>query len=179
MSTKPVPADFAERAPAMTAEAMCAHYRVSAPTITRWRKESGVFDRPRPIRAGRKIDDIPAGFAVAAPTMTLKELRVRFRAGEATVRRWLKHTGTECLLDRGYGRDKPAPVKVTVGVQALAARAADECLRRLAPVFRCRADGRADPNGSHWFYGRARTADELVAIAERKGWSADAWKHVA
>lgn len=47
-------------------------------------------------------------------------------------------------------------------------------------MYRCDADGRANPQGDHWRYGNAVLTDaEVVAKAERKGWSADAWRALA
>lgn len=144
-----VPADFAERAVRSSTRALAAHYARSVGTISRWRKETGAVY----VYDRSEVAKRPAPIAAPEPR---KPQRRQFVAGYVPI--------------------KAQPV---LRDMSLAARAADECLRRIAPVFRCREDGRADPNGTHWFYGRARTADELVAIAERKGWRADAWKDVA
>lgn len=44
-------------------------------------------------------------------------------------------------------------------------------LQRIAPIWRCGADGTADPKGAHWkFSGRVMTAADVEARAERAGW---------
>lgn len=53
-------------------------------------------------------------------------------------------------------------------------------LQRFAPVFRCTADGDADPKGSHFRYGNSvLTEAEMIERAERKGFDPDGWKRLA
>jgi hypothetical protein len=53
-------------------------------------------------------------------------------------------------------------------------------LRRDAPVFRCKADGSADPKGKCWRYGNTVLSEqEMIAKAERKGWDGQAWRNIA
>lgn len=54
-----------------------------------------------------------------------------------------------------------------------------ERLQRECPVFHCTADGKADAKGKFYRRGsRVMTGDEVIAMAERKGWRADAWRMV-
>ena len=50
---------------------------------------------------------------------------------------------------------------------------AADFLRRFSAVYRCSADGRIDPVGTHWRYGtRVLERLEIVRLAVAKGWTA-------
>lgn len=174
---EPAPADFATVANGMSIIEAADHYGVGRKKIVRWRKETGV----EPIKACRPVPD---GFAATARVMAARSLRVHFSASKLTVERWAAECGVE-LINRSphrralhsYGTSPTPAIKRD---DSPAGRAVDECLRRLAPTYRCDDTGRANPKGSYWRHGRVVLSDaEVIARAERKGWSADAWRALA
>lgn len=177
-----MPADFPQHAAVELNPALMERYGKSVNIITRWRRESGT--RAPEHRHGprnRAGSPAPDGFATTAPGLTIKELRERFGAGEATVLRWLRETGAQHRRVR-FARTASyilAPVDRPHRDLSAAGQAADY-LRRFAPVIRCDATGRFDPNGDHWLRGSTLlTGPEVIERAEYNGWQADAWKELA
>lgn len=177
----PMPADFAARADGVPNRTLMAHYGVSLGVIGRWRREAGV--RPASGGKGRPFVTaaMPDGFALVAPTMTIKQLRERYGRCKTVIERWLAEAGVTARkpLDRHIGN---YPLQLTKRVHRDESRAglAAEFLRRFGPVYRCRSTGEASIGGSHWNRGGfVLTGDELIYRAERLGWNPEAWRMVA
>jgi transposase len=184
------PSDFDQFAPGKRLTVIAAHYGVGVRTVRHWRKERGIEPLIPQQYAGRLRRPVPASFDKIAPTQPIKNLAKYYGTGRETVRRWLDETGIEAgkrvYSHRAPKRYKPmhnfgtSPVRIKHGEDSLAARAADECLRRYAPTFRCDEAGNQQSNGHYWLHGRVVLSDdELIARAERKGWNPDAWKVIA
>ncbi|MEH3107124.1 MAG: hypothetical protein PGN09_07540 [Sphingomonas fennica] len=82
----PPPAGFAQVAAGKRLMALCAHYRVSHHTITRWRREAGLSTNPH--RA-----ETPADFADKAPAMGNPALAHHYGVSVAVVARWRRQSG--------------------------------------------------------------------------------------
>lgn len=190
-----IPADFAKWNATEGNPELSKRYGVGFSMLARWRREAGVEARERTQeqRGGRKRMETPADFAEFARGKSVRELVEHYGISTEAVRRMRNEAGLPPVA-AGWARvnaarAKPAhlvtnaymstPLNRTVKDGSRAGLAADY-LRRDAPVYRCRPLGAADANGSHWRYGRVVLSDaELIERAERKGWSADAWKRVA
>jgi hypothetical protein len=120
---------------------------------------------------------VPDGFALVAPTMTIKQLRLHYGRGPEVIHRWL-------------GEANVRPKKLTPGYQHAARTVVHrdmsamgqiaDYLRYWGPVFRCNANGRADIKGTHWRRGSAVLTDaELTERAIIKGFYTDDWKRIA
>lgn len=83
---KHLPADFLARAAEMNNRQLGSHYRVGAPCINLWRKQSG-------IHTARRKRPIPADFAEYAPNLTVNACCERWVATHDTVKRWLSEAG--------------------------------------------------------------------------------------
>lgn len=178
---RPVPDDFAAYAALETVTKLCARYGCGTALIARWRRDVGGV-KPRP--SGRPIA-IPADFAERAPRCTASELMEHYGVRDhRTIRKMLASAGVEsrrpALVPHlgGMGRARAAPLCVNRNTSR--AGMAAEYLRRFGPVFRCAADGRQKPDGTHWNRGGRTilTDAEIIERAERNGWKPDAWREV-
>ena len=182
------PADFAEMAATMSNPQLAKHYGCGTCLPGRWRKELGLGEPPR-MKSGPAPRVIPDDFKTWAVGKSLRAIAARYGMSHEMARRFRVQIGVQHNpVGKHVTPDKPAhlvrnaymtaPVDRAVKDGSRAGLAADY-LRRDAPVYRCRPLGAADANGSHWRYGRVVLSDaELIERAERKGWSADAWKQV-
>jgi hypothetical protein len=162
---RPVPDDFAARAPSMTYREAWQHWGCGWARVKEWYELTGLSPRPF------KNRPIPADLAEIAPTMTLLGLSRHYEASPKTVRKWLDTTGvdilrltkSECSRLR-WGPPKPKPPKRVAFVKPAvhefrAARdtsldgLAAEHLRALAPTYRCDERGRAHLKGKFWRFG--------------------------
>ncbi|MDY7525510.1 hypothetical protein [Sphingomonas sp. 10B4] len=172
-----VPADFAEHAPTSCNPDLAQRYGVSINIISRWRNETGCR-APKPVPPTvANAAPIPDGFALVAPTMTMKQLRLRFGRSSHVVHRWLTLTNTKPKkLQSGY---RNGPTNAVLRDMTAVGQVADY-LRRWGPVFRCNKVGQADPRGTHWRRGLAILTDvELTDRAVAKGYDAGAWERIA
>lgn len=118
----------------------------------------------------------PPGFSSAAPHLTMKQLRERYRRSAYHINLWCAEKGVRPLH---IGRMKALPPARAIE-QSLAGRAVEECLRRYGPVFRCDATGAALRDGFFWNRaGRVLSDDDVIARAEALGWDRDAWRRAA
>lgn len=168
---RPVPHNFD---PSLPLRAMVERYHTSKTTAHRWRQEVGYSG--------------PGGTVSAWTERDVYLLRTNFNAmtygqlcellGRSAAAVKAKATSIGLKKAQGnFGRDS-RPTFFGQRAQGVADMAAQH-LRRDAPVFRADADGTANPKGKCWRYGNAvLTEDELLAKAERKGWSADAWREI-
>jgi hypothetical protein len=151
---------------------------------------------------------LPSDFAQVAATRSVLDLRKHYGVGERTIRRWLAEAGiVRTRACRFGGREMPArAVKVATpkadSTRPSAARSvwrqpgprplpdardnsragmAAQYLQKFGPVFRCNAEGRLDPRGTHWNRGgrTVLTDDEIMERARSKGWDPDAWMEIA
>lgn len=195
---RPVPVDFAERAPTTTTRALARHYRTGFRIVVRWAQEAGV----EPMRGTRQdARPVPEDFTELAPTMYATRLAAHYGASHEMVARWARLTGVappkappgrprdkkaavtrgpvRLAANRGFDGPKSAFITRLSRDDSLEGRAADH-LRRYAAVYRCTETGRADQHGAWWRYGSVVIdAGELIERAMRKGWVPDAWAVVA
>ncbi|WP_422057730.1 hypothetical protein [Sphingomonas sp.] len=151
---------------------------------------------------------LPSDFAEAAATRRVLDLRKHYGVGERTIRRWLAEAGiVRTRACRFGGREMPARDTKPVEQQAIAPKRATprsvwrqpgprplpdardnsragmaaQYLQKFGPVFRCNAEGRLDPRGTHWNRGgrTVLTDDEIMERARSKGWDPDAWMEIA
>lgn len=180
---RPMPDDFAQHA-LETNKMLAERYRATGGTIKRWREQIGVKvnDPSAPV-------EVPQGFRLVAPELTMQELRQRYRRSEAIIYRWCRQASVQLRTIRkktdkaqrpslgGMGRAKPAPLNQHRDMTH-AGQAADY-LRRFGPVVRCNAGGQYDPTGPCWRRGSTiLSADEVIARARRQGFNPDAWREV-
>lgn len=143
---RPVPADFAERAPTMLVSELRAHYDCSPRTIRRWLSEAGVQSRP--------VDRAALAYATHAKRRRNPRPVAKPRPKPIV---WQK-----------------TPNKIPERDFTLQGQAADHlrCATR-APVYRCWNTGRANPKGDWWRLGNVvLSADQLLERAKSKGWEA-------
>lgn len=127
-------------------------------------------------RARRNSNAAPAGFALSAPRLTMKQLRERYGRSAYHIHRWCTETGVR-PLHVGRVRALPPARKLE---QSIAGRAVEESLRRFGPVFRCDATGAPIPDGFFWNRGgRILSDDDVIERAEALGWDRDAWRKAA
>ena len=100
MTPRPIPADFAQVAPTMTAKELQEHYKAGASAIYRWIDEIGDI---RPARHPRKHRSAPADFAKYAAVETNPQLLKRFKCGAKMLQRWRRETG----IRGDSNRDRP------------------------------------------------------------------------
>ncbi|ALJ12618.1 hypothetical protein ATM17_12785 [Sphingopyxis macrogoltabida] len=163
-----IPADFN---PALTMKQSAKIHGVSPTAIFKWRKKLGYVARDdlwtdddirrlKSLYSGSSLNDIAAALGRSVSAVKSKAVSLGLR--------------------RATGQFAPdrAP-KISGRVQGVADMAAQH-LRRDAPTFRCDANGKANPKGKFWRFGNITlTEDDMLAKAERKGWSADAWREIA
>lgn len=166
-----------------TAEGSMAFFSVANEESVQYfdtRRKDG--KRIAPINPPRPV---PADWETNATVMRADELKALYGVSDWLITRWRKETGI-----RGPGRrpDKrpsarrnfrQAPISVKRDT-SVAGRAVDECLQKLGRIFRCDADGTANPKGTHWNRnGFILTDDDVIQRARRNGWSPDDWERIA
>lgn len=180
---RPMPDDFPEVAPGKSVNMLMAIYSCGPGPVARWRKQAGILpSRPAanvklPRREARAVPD---GFALVARGMTMKQLRERFGASEALVRRWCAEAGVEPRR-AGYAYFRQVQPRALPDARDNSrAGLAAQYLQKFGSVVRCDAEGRVDPRGTHWLRGGryVLTDDEIMSRATRLGWAPDAWREV-
>lgn len=171
------PADFAEHGRLESNRELMARYTATSATITRWRHQTDAFRVGKP-----RAHKMPRGFALVAPTLSRKELRLRYRIGADVLDRLLEKAGVAARPSRlgsPAGRvfaplDRPNRDVTQAGLAA-------DYLRRFGSVYRCDVNGRQLADGFFWCRGGrvVLTDQELIERAMRNGWNPDAWKQVA
>lgn len=168
----PVPAGYD---PELPLREQARLHGVSRTTAHRWRREVGYTGAGGTIGAWSERDLYLLRTNFKAMTYTqLSEL-----LGRSSLAIRVKANSIGLKKAQGnFSRDSRA---VFHGQRAQgAADMAAQHLRRDAPVFRCDADGAANPKGKCWRFGTiVLTEDEMIAKAERKGWRQDAWRELA
>lgn len=173
-----MPDDFRDVAPGKSLNELQRIYGCGPDAARRWRNEAGIeWKKPAVARTPRRA--VPDGFALVASSMTMKQLRERFGAGESLIQRFCRDAGvTPRRSGHSFWRQSGPRPLIDARDVGRAGQAAI-FLQRLGPVFRCTAEGRADPKGTHWRRGSAVLTDaELMQRAERNGWAPDAWREV-
>ena len=118
-------------------------------------------------------------FVQCASYMSISGLARHFGKARNVIKTWLRLTGvTAASIKPGNPNwSKPRPFAAIKTTQQ--GHGAQRHLQKHGPVWRCTETGRTDPKGTHYLvYGRVRTAEEMVAMAERKGWRAKAWEEL-
>ena len=118
-------------------------------------------------------------FAQYARFMSISGLARHFGKARGVIRTWIRITGvTPAEVKPGNPNwRRPTPLASIRAPQE--GSGAQRHLQKDGAVWRCTETGRTDPKGTHYMvYGRIRTADEMVAMAERKGWRADEWREL-
>lgn len=203
-----LPEDFAETAAGQTIQWLCRHYGASVNVVRRWRRQTGLEAMPQDDRLQRAraawMIPAPADLAEHARSKGVVALSRHYRRDERVVRRWLDEAGIEPFKApsgppkgpprvrtpkrKAASRKRPNPPGTVFIAQAINHTAlksgreedAAQHLRRFCAVYRCTERGGADAKGKFWRVGNAvLTAAELIARAERKGWSPDAWERIA
>lgn len=194
---RPMPADFPELGATMSIAQTEQHYGCGGATVFRWREEAGLNGKMR-LKTSPRGATVPADVFERFPGATHAEISAALGIGQSTLKKHLsamglsKPRGSASIrggeLTAGFARHRASSSAPSLGrmgggtaqmiveqVQrdmSEAGQAAD-FLRRLGPVYRCNALGRADFTGSMWRYGNViLSSADLIARAERKGWRA-------
>lgn len=177
---RPIPGDFSAVAPGRTINELQRIYSAGPDTVRRWRREVGLLT-PKPVAPRTPRRDVPDGFRLIAPGMTMKQLRERFDAGDSLVRRWLAEEGVQCRAAGMSHWRQPGPRPLMDSRDSSRAGLAAQYLQRFGPVTRCDVDGRIDPKGTHWLRGGrfVLTDAEIMERATRQGWRPDAWRELS
>lgn len=166
----PIPQDFLTHANQPERKLM-VQYSVCRATISRWRRESEANGyAPARVAWTKSEDDyLRAHYRKDGYILVGSKLG---RSGNAVKARARK-MGLETGRPRGWNMDRIGTSMNGERTKGLADLAAQH-LRRLAAVYRCDPNGKANPNGTHWKYGSASlvlTEQELFERAERHGWA--------
>lgn len=176
----PIPADFAEYSRDKSWRELCPHFGISRSTLTIWRRETAIAQ-------GRRVawsDDDDACLKQSYGVVTAGDLAARLGRSINAVKSRARVLGLQRPTFRpqfGFTRDRKPNVSGRVQSYADMAAAFIRAHDRTA-VYRTTQEGAPDPKGGHWKYGFGSlvlTEAELIAKAERKGWSADEWKQLA
>lgn len=175
-----IPADFSEYARGKDWRQLTTHYKISRSTLTLWRRETAIAEGRRVPWSDEDDNYLRANYGRSAIADVASYLG---RSPESTKSRarflGIQRRRTPPQLWKTSDRMP----KVSGRVKGVADMAA-EFIRgydRVA-IYRCDPDGRPNPKASHWKYGFGSvvlTENELLAKAERKGWSPDEWKRLA
>lgn len=169
---RPVPDNFD---PSLPLRVMVDLYHTSKTTAHRWRREVGYDGPGGTVSAWSERDTyiLRTNFN----SMTYSQLCELLGRTAPAIKAKANSMGLR-KAQRNFARDSRTSFhgQRAKGVADMAA----QHLRRDAPVFRCDVNGAANPKGKCWRYGNAvLTEAELIAKAERKGWSADSWRELA
>lgn len=165
----PIPANFD---PATPLKQSAKLHGISVATAHKWRVKMGYV----PPREDLWADD---------DVRTLKSLYSGHSAQHiaATLGRTVAAVKSKAIalgLRRSTGQFAPDRAPQIRGRCQGHADMAAQHLQRFAPVFRCTAEGDADPKGSHFRYGNSvLTEAEMIERAERKGFDPDGWKRLS
>ena len=178
-----VPDGFVDVAEVMTDNALGRRFKASNPTITRWRRETGLMQRGAP-RHPKSRRACPADFEDLAPTMTVTRLAEHYKTSTDLIRRWSAETGARPRASTyRYG----PPTAPTVGREVSLIGFAVEHLQRFyVPVHRADIlppdERKALTDGGRGMFvvGRkgALPAAEVIALAERRGFDPHAWARI-
>lgn len=181
---RPAPTDFAEKCATLTQRELRQHYQIGAATVRRWYVESGcraLEAAPPPPRTGAPI---PEDFAAIAKEKTRAQLAAHYRAGTSIIDRWLSKAGVRAVPGGRWGMQQAMLPQVDGSVVAQAA----QHLRKfrpsvykaeILPIAEREKYGLTDGKGYYIVAGKgAVPANDLVAMAEAKGFDARAWAKI-
>lgn len=190
----PVPEDFEEKAKAMNVSQLMEYYGRAHTVIVRWMRE-------RSINAviGVRRKAIPPNFAALAKSLTRAELCRMYNTDPRTVRGWLHDLGVEAIsFQEKRTQSIPAitrSIKTNVEIprrefstktKTIAAEAAQFLRKHFQNVFRADIQmyeqsshtwgdvNKAPHRGINQYFVAGKGVlwlDELIALAERKGFS--------
>lgn len=166
---RPMPDDFADRAPYMSSRELMALYRTSDRQVARWRRETGILPPNR-------LPDPPADFAEQARQMRISDLARHYIVTRKVILAWAKRVGVKPKAGPrptgswGYGSMvRPNDRDQRPDSHGLRAQT---FMQRFAPCYRVDDNGRPDPAGSSFRFGRRIMSEaQLIARAEAKGFS--------
>lgn len=171
------PDDFAEFGAIETVPMLMERYDCSDSVIYRWRKLLGLTG-PKLATSHKPLRPMPTGFAAVARTMSKESLVSHYQTNWGVITRWCEEAG---ITNKPAGRPTkpigPAGVNVSVGADTSLAGQAAQHLRRIMPVFKASVISK-DRSG-YVVGGRHLATEEMVAMAQAKGFDPDAWKRVA
>lgn len=168
-----MPADFVDQMHTSYDDLM-ARYNVSENVVRRWISETGIRRQNRAQVKG--LGAAPASFVLAAKHMDQNSLMERFGVSDDVIRRWKRENGIPLANERvvSTGTFELAHIDTAILTRAI------KHLQRDRAVTRRNAAGHYDPSGSYWLCGtKLLDATGVIALAEKRGFVADAWKQVA
>lgn len=173
----PVPEDWHIWAPIETDRQLIKRYRRTGGTITRMRRETGLF---RQIGPSNKPRPLPEDFAYQARRLHKAALERHYGAAPDTVTRWFQLAGMKPVAWRDEVRSANLTTVAHIWRDTSYAGQCAEFLRKKDPIFRCDANGNQTQRGEFWFWlQRPRTDAFIIETAERKGFDARAWERIA
>lgn len=164
----PIPEGFAAHA-SLPERKLMVQYSVCRQTVSRWRSEIGTHVPARVAWTKAEDDYLRDHYRKDGANPVGYKLGRTANAVKARARKM----GLETGRPRGWNMDRIGTSMNGERTKGLADIAAQH-LRRLAAVYRCDPNGKANPNGTHWKYGSASlvlTEQELFERAERHGWA--------
>lgn len=180
-----MPDDFIDRARGRSERQLADLYGVCRNVITRWRREAGETINRRPPWIRSDDEYLRANYS----RLSIPELAAKLNRSEGSVKRRAVTLGITTGRPRGWNLNtaertfnSSARRLVDMRPSSQADMAADYIRSHdRTPVYRCTKEGTPNPKASYWKYGHGSvvlTEAELIAKAERKGWSADGWKRL-
>ena len=177
-----MPEGFVEAAPTTSIRQLSKIFGASVEVCTRWRKELGLTSNHY------QLWTLDEGFLRANyGKMPVADIAAHLNRTIASVKTRAKKLGLQgrnkpaFQPQYGFMRDRKPNVSGRVQSSADMAAAFIRAHDRTA-IYRTDPEGQPNPKGDHWKYGYGSlvlTEGELLAKAERKGWSADEWKKLA
>lgn len=174
---KAPPAGWEEWAPLEGDRQLMKRFHLAGATITRLRRETGLY---RVVGHINKKRELPADFAEKAKWMHKMALRRHYEAPSVVIDRWCKEAGvTPPPGKTGFQPTTVATMPFIRRDTTLAGRCAS-FLQKKDAIYRCDQDGRPTIEGRFFFWlQRVRTEQFIIDTATRKGFDPCAWERLA
>ncbi len=162
------------------------HYDVDPKVVYRWLREANVVKPKAHVFSDNDVSYLRAN----CQTKSISQMAEILGFSKSTIGANLRKHGIvwpKFKTSNNVSRFGPRAITNRIKTKSIDAVAAEHiAITDRVPVMRCDEQMNITPDGKYWLYGygnsslsRTRTADEIMAMAARKGWQQDAWRAVA